>query len=315
MYEYEASTEHLHDDYTPKWIKPKTDAHRLKGIDRVDGLFDSFLRTSIDKGLMVYNLDYNIRGNKVCIYPEDDIEWTENELFKKYDNPDIIYDVKENYPDKGPLLEPKIQEFTNVYVTNTEMAPDVEVNDLQVIVCPCSGLHQFKYMEKSLDVLETIIWADFSYYSVKWMKIVINEWNGRDFHTFFQTNKHRLDFNGSYVYGHGTWEKFLDSFDSEEAWISVWNRIRNLEHQFEVVNIVEESDKVVELIPHNKNVLLQCSNIFLYESNYFTKGLDTTFQAISYVRNVQSISNKVYFNGDINGHYYDIVNIGRQKWI
>ena len=95
----------------------------------------------------------------------------------------------------------------------------------------------------------------------------------------------------------------------------MWNRIRNLEHQFEVVNIVEESDKVVELIPHNKNVLLQCSNIFLYESNYFTKGLDTTFQAISYVRNVQSISNKVYFNGDINGHYYDIVNIGRQKWI
>ena len=53
----------------------------------------------------------------------------------------------------------------------------------------------------------------------------------------------------------------------------------------------------------------------LNESNYFTKGLDTTFQAISYVRNVQSISNKVYFNGDINGHYYDIVNIGRQKWI
>ena len=118
LYEYEASTEHLHDDYTPKWIKPKNDAHRVRGIDRVDGLFNSFLRTSIDQGLMVYNLDYNIRGNKVCIYPEDDIEWAENEIFKKYDQPDIIYDVKENYPDKGPLLEPKIQEFTNVYVTN-----------------------------------------------------------------------------------------------------------------------------------------------------------------------------------------------------
>jgi len=315
LYEYEASTEHLHDDYTPKWIKPKANAHRVNGIDRVDGLFNSFLRTSIDQGLMIYNLDYNIRGNKVCIYPEDDIEWAENEIFKKYTDMKNVYDIKENYPDKKPLFELKVQEFTNVYVTNTEMAPDVDVNDLQVIVCPCSGLHQFKYMEKSLDVLETVIWADFSYYAVKWMKIVINEWNGRDFNTFFEANKHRLDFNGSYVYGHGTWEKFLDSFDSEEAWLKIWNRIRNLEHQFEVINIVEESDKVVELIPHNKNVLLQCSNIFLYESNYFTKGLDTTFKAISYLRNVQSISNKVYVNGDINGHFYDMTNIGRQKWI
>lgn len=163
--------------------------------------------------------------------------------------------------------------------------------------------------------MEKVIWADYSYYAVKWMKIVINEWNGRDFHAFFEANKHRLNYDGTYVYGHGTWEEFLDSFDSHEQWISVWNKIRNLEHDFNVINIVNESNKIIELIPRDKNVLLQCSNIFLYESNYFNKGLDTTFNSISYVRSVQNISNKVYLNGDFNGNFYDMVNIGRRKFI
>jgi len=315
LYEYEASTEHLHDDYTPKWIKPKEDAHKVKGVDAVNGLFNKVLRTSIDLGLTVFNLDYNIRGNKVCVYPEDDIEWAESEIFKKYDNPSFIYDINDNYPDKKPLFEFKTMSYNTLYVLNTESVPEIHVNDLQVVVCPCSGLHQFKYIESSLNTMEQVIWADNSTYAVKWMEILVHEWNGKDFHNFFEANKDRLNFDGTYNYGEGTWEKFLDSFENEDEWLTIWSKIQNLEHQFEVVNLVEESDKIVDLIPHNKNVLLQCSNIFLYESNYFTKGLDTTFNGILYVRKVQSISNKVYFNGDLNGNYYDMINIGRQKWI
>ena len=116
-------------------------------------------------------------------------------------------------------------------------------------------------------------------------------------------------------HGHGTWEKFLDSFDSKEQWITLWRKIQNLEHQFEVVNIVEEHDTIVNMLPHNKVVLLQCSNIWNYESNYFSKGLDTTVNGINYIRKVQSISNKVYLNGNMNGSYYDMTNIGRLKWI
>jgi len=320
--DYEASTEHFHDDYTPKWIKPVSenyvpDSH-WKSYEEAKtpyNLFNCLLRTSLEHGLKVFNLDYNIRSLKVCSYPEDDIEWTENELFKTYEHADRIWDIKETYEDKIPLLEFKIQDSSVVYILNTESVPHVIVNDIQVMVCPCSGLHQFKYMEKSLDVMEMIIWSDYSPYSVAWMEILIHEWNGKDFHGFFEANKHRLNFDGTFELGFGTWEKFMDSFDSEEQWLEVWNKIQNLEHQFEVVNIVNDHDAIVNLIPPNKNVLLQCSNIFLYESNYFNKGLDTTFNAISYIRKVQGISNKVYFNGDINGNYYNMRNINRMKWI
>jgi len=320
--DYEASTEHFHDDYTPKWIKPVSEKYvpdsHWKSYEEAKtpyNLFNCLLRTSLEHGLKVFNLDYNIRSLKVCSYPEDDIEWTENELFKTYEHADRIWDIKETYEDKIPLLEFKIQDSSVVYILNTESVPHVIVNDIQVMVCPCSGLHQFKYMEKSLDVMEMIIWSDYSPYSVAWMEILIHEWNGKDFHGFFEANKHRLNFDGTFELGFGTWEKFMDSFDSEEQWLEVWNKIQNLEHQFEVVNIVNDHDAIVNLIPPNKNVLLQCSNIFLYESNYFNKGLDTTFNAISYIRKVQGISNKVYFNGDINGNYYNMRNINRMKWI
>lgn len=313
VYEYEASTEHLHDDYTPMWIKPLNDPNRINPKP-AKTFFDRVLRTSLEMGLTVFNLDYNIRGNKVCVYPEDDIKWAENELFKKYTLSDL-YDSPEQYMDKRPLLEFKVQQNAIVYITNTEMVPHTTINNLQVAVCPCSGLHQFKYIEPSLDVMETVIWADYSTYAVEWMQILIHEWNGKDFHKFFEANKDRLKFDGHFMMGYGTWEKFLDSFESEEQWLIVWGKIQNLEHQFKVVNIVEDHDKVVELIPHNKNVLLQCSNIFLYESNYFTPGISTTLNAIDYVTKVQSISNKVIFNGDINRNYYDMTNMGRQKWI
>ena len=322
---YEASKEHFHDDYTPKWIKPLSASdhkyvpnsgwNNIKEGKHPSNLFNCILRTSLDNGLTVFNLDYNIRGHKVCIYPENDIEWTENELFKKYLDADRIYDIQDNYPDKKPLLDFKIQDSAVLYVLNSESVPHVITNDIQVMVCPCSGLHQFKYMEPSLNVMEKVIWADYSPYAVKWMEILVYEWDGKDFHKFFEDNKSRLNFVGTYHYGYGTWEKFLDSFEDENEWLSVWSKIRNLEHQFEVVDLINDYDKIVEMIPHNKNVLLQCSNIFLYESNYFNKGLQTTVNGIDYVRKVQDISNTVYFNGDLNGNYYDMTNINRQKWI
>jgi len=69
------------------------------------------------------------------------------------------------------------------------------------------------------------------------------------------------------------------------------------------------------MLPHNKNVLLQCSNIFLYEANYFSKKLNTVLNSILYINDVQNISNKVYFHGNLNGNYYDMTNMNRRKWI
>ena len=133
--------------------------------------------------------------------------------------------------------------------------------------------------------------------------------------TFFDNNKDRLNYDGSVINGHGTWEKFLESFENEDEWLIAWAKIRNLEHQFIDVNLVNDYNKVVELIPANKNVLLQCSNIFLYESNYFNRGPLTAVNSIDYVKQVRNISNKVIFNGDINGSYYDMINTNRLKWI
>lgn len=323
LWEHDASNKHMHDDYTPMWIKVRSPAKIVKHTARNGeiNVFDKILRTCLENKLTVFNLDYNIRGKKICVYPEDDIEWAEEKVFANLDQlPQkqlvrIMSDVRINYPDKIAMFEFKIQSVTNLYITNTETVPHVVDNDLQVAVCPCSGLHQFKFIQPSLDVMEKVIWADYSPYAVKWMEILVHEWNGKDFHTFFDNNKDRLNYDGSVINGHGTWEKFLESFENEDEWLTAWAKIRNLEHQFIDVNLVNDYNKVVELIPPNKNVLLQCSNIFLYESNYFNRGPLTAVNSIDYVKQVRNISNKVIFNGDINGSYYDMINTNRLKWI
>jgi len=319
--EYEASSEYLHDNYTPKWIQPASENYipnsswqETEG-EKPYNLFNHILRSSLDAGLKVFNLDYNIRNCKACIYPEDDIQWTEGEIDKKFNNMQPIYDMMQTYPDKKPLFEFKVQDQTNLYILNTESVPDTTVDDIQVMVCPCSGLHQFKYIQSSIDTMELILWTDFSPYAVKWLEILIREWDGKNFHDFFKANEHRLEYTGSIIYGHGTWEKFIDSFESEQEWLTLWSKIQNLEHQFKVVNIVEDYKTIVNMLPHNKNVLLQCSNIFLYEANYFSKKLNTVLNSILYINDVQNISNKVYFHGNLNGNYYDMTNMNRRKWI
>ena len=200
--EYEASAEHMHDDYTPFWIKPLPNSKICKSPNaRASNLniFDKLLRTCLDSNLKVFNLNFDIRIKKTCTYPELDIEWAENNVFTNLEHltPNQLFKmemaIKKDYPDKLSMFDFKMQHATSLYVTNTEQVPHVYINDLQVVVCPCSGLHQFKYIQPSLDVMETVIWADFSPWAVKWMEILINEWNGKDFHTFFDNNKDRLE--------------------------------------------------------------------------------------------------------------------------
>ena len=80
-------------------------------------------------------------------------------------------------------------------------------------------------------------------------------------------------------------------------------------------NLITEWQKIIPLLGKDKNVMLQCSNIYAYEANYLNKGTTTTKAVIDYITEALAVSNKLIFNGDANGDLYERVNMGRRKWI
>ena len=318
------SEEHLHDDYTPVWVDGKIEKIQHDEITRnIDNknVFDMAMRAALNNETRIHNLPFNIRNKKECCYPEDDIKWAETSIFKdldmmdEEDRLDWLYDIADNYPDKKSLFEFKVMREQVLYITNTESVPSILDQQLQVIVCPCSGLHQFKYIANNIDTMEKVLWTDFSPYAVAWTKIVVNEWNGLDYDSFYNANFSRINYNGGIIYSKPMVDKFINSFSSTEEWLEIWNKIKDLEHCYHNFNLINEWKKVIPLIGQHKNVMLQCSNIYAYEANYLNKGIVTTQAVIEYITEALGVSNKVILNGDANGTFYDRVNIGRRKWV
>jgi hypothetical protein len=317
--DYVASSEHMHDDYTPTWIKGVSDRIPNSSVESYN-VFDMLMRMSINNEQLIYNLPFNVRKKKICVYPEDDIQWAQEAIFEDYSKLTEqqamakIYDIRDNYPDKKPLFDFKVMEHAVVYITNTEDVPPRKDSQINVGVFPCSGIHQFKHIANNINTMEKVIWADFSTYAINWMTIVVNEWDGQDFTKFYKDNIHRINFAGNAEFDEDLVVQFYESFADNE-WLAVWHKIQSLDHVFLKVNLIEQYDMVLHHIPKNKNVLLQCSNIWLYEENYINRGFKATHAVLDYIKLALDKSNKVIFVGDANGTFYDLTNIGRNKWI
>jgi len=313
------SDEHLHDDYTPVWVDGIPGPRSAPIENR--NVFDMAMRAALNNETRIHNLPFSVRDKKRCCYPEDDIEWAQTAIFEDFDMMDEedrlqqTYNSHDNYPDKQPLFEFKIMREQVVYITNTESVPVMLDQQLQVIVCPCSGLHQFSYIASNIDTMEKVLWIDFSPYAVAWTKIVVTEWNGLDYDSFYNANFSRINYNEGIVYEKPMVDKFINSFNSTEEWLEIWNKIKALEHCYNNFNLITEWEKVIPLLGKDKNVMLQCSNIYAYEANYLNKGITTTQAVMKYITESLAVSNKVIFNGDANGTLYERVNIGRRKWI
>ena len=314
------SKEHLHDDYTPIWVDGVLGTWSTGPINN-SNVFDMAMRAALNNETRIHNLPFSVRDQKRCCYPEDDIEWAQTAIFEDFDMMDeedrlqTTYNSHDNYPDKCPLLEFKIMREQVLYITNTESVPVMLDQQLQVIVCPCSGLHQFSYIASNIDTMEKVLWTDFSPYAVAWTKIVVTEWNGLDYDSFYNANFSRINYNEGIVYEKPMVDKFINSFGSTEEWLEIWNKIKALEHCYNNFNLITEWQKIIPLLGKDKNVMLQCSNIYAYEANYLNKGTTTTKAVIDYITEALAVSNKLIFNGDANGDLYERVNMGRRKWI
>ena len=308
--EYTPSSQHMHDDYTPIMLTPGEDKMFDFNLKLSD--VDVFLPLSINAGLKVHNLPYSVRNCKTCIYPEDDIDFMTQWLV---DN--VNYYEKDLPEDKQELYHLKNMTESVLYVTNTEGVPINQNNDITVMTCPCSGLHQFRHMINNLSTIKKVVWFDFNQYSIMWTKILLNEWDGVDFDSFWHNNKQRLfdagfESEDNVIYDQDLMLEFMSEYTTDQ-WLEHWSIIRSLDHSFTQMNVVQEYKTLVEEIGTNENVLLQLSNIWSYEINYInSSNINAYSNFVSLCNDVVTNNNEVYLYGDVLGKFYDLTCLSRQ---
>ncbi len=313
---FRVSEENIHDDYTPFWIKP-TEGN--DGSISPANIFDRFLWISLKEGYTVLNIDFDIRNKKVCVYPEDEQQWTQLYANRKYWNSltkknqeDFVYVLKEDNPDKRPLFDFLRLQNDTIYVTNTEMVPHENNKNIEILICPASGLSQFKHIANNIETMEQVIWVDFSKPQMDWLQSLIRNWNGINFKEYYENNKPE---KVNIIYDESKVDEFFNSFESQQKWLELWYKIKELEHRFIIVDITQSYDDIISIVNPDKTILLQVSNIWSYEANYFDSGINVYFALIDYIHKLLAKSKKLYFSGDVGGQYKDMVDIGRRTWI
>jgi len=330
---YTFSQENLHDDYTPMWVASedmKLPPHMI--LDAVEcpddvtpnqtGILNTLFPIAFSTGCVIHNFNYDIRRGKICVYPEDDIEFTKSWLFDYDFNTRYTLDESRSFgynkvhDDKRELFQYKVMDTHIMYVTNTEDVPIGDQLGIDTLVVPCSGLHQFKHITNNSDTIQRILWTDFSPFGIGWQKHVLANWDGKDFPKFYKDNLHVITDLGlpseEFIwYDEQNALDFIDSYESEEEWLEHWNWIRTLSHFFVKIDVVKEWQRLADLIGNDHTVLLQLSNIWQYEINYVNTPAFTAQAAFVDLFNELLLNNEtVYFSGDTpNGNYHEYQNM------
>jgi hypothetical protein len=315
---FRASSECIHDDYTPCVLYPDKAMHsECQGLSHSDDYFNAFIHQALGSGYQVLNLPHSVRQHKCCIYPEDDVEQTiswllDTEYLQNYSTSQVREFGYNLNPDKMELYGYKAQNVQVLYVTNTESVPAAPpIAGITKIAVPCSGLHQFWHIVHALDTLQQVVWFDFNPYAVEWTKLVLAEWDGRNFAGFVQQNIQRIIGDGvispdCVLFDPELAAEFIRRVGGEDAWTALFERIKQLDHQFSVTDIVRDWQVLADRIGSGHRVLLQVSNIWQYESNYLnTMPFQAQLAFISLIQTVSQNNQDLYFTGDTPGgvHY------------
>lgn len=319
---YTPSEENLHDDYTPMYLDVDSSekGERLHSPYRGNFL-DPLIPHSLFNQYRVYNLPYSVRTNKISVYPEDDVNETagwllDDELHTDFSNSKEIIQHKTTLPeDKRHLFSLKVLNNTIVYITNTESLPTTWDKKINTLVCPCSGLFQFEHIIGNIDTMKRVVWCDFSPYGVAWTKHLLKNWDGIDFFKFLQENKHILydmgfTDNDTLLFDEKNAETFFNERTQQE-WLEMWDRIRELQHEFLQLDIVREWPRVVEAVGKNSIVHCQLSNIWQYEINYLNNsGFTAQTNFVLLMNELLKNNRDVYFSGDTpGGMFYEYANL------
>lgn len=266
--DYELSESTVYSDYTPIWIKKKS-LNRQKYKFTNDG--SNWIDVALTNDITIDNLSNEMRETKVFLYPYERTEILEQTWYTK--DFDLINNL-ENYSQKAWLRKLGHQEQVEkdrVYAFNTEKLSAEGIrsnNPIDAIFSAAAGFKPLALLHNNRFHEQTVVhYFDWCPASLNYKKHLLETWDGIDLHKWLI--KHDLKYNFSSTY-RGNFEEFwikeLEEFGGPDVIKLLWDRYKNLEHHFHVIDIVNEPEKLFELI--NKavgNKMLWTTNIWSSE--------------------------------------------------
>ena len=298
---FERSVENFHDNYTPYYLNPKVGiTNKRFQIKWGTGLIECWL----ENGLKVINFPKEIRELKHHLYPEN------HELLIKYFNSEInVYDLEQ------PLQK---QYFTSVdyesakssiFLFNTDtldfQPPKEKIDNL---ISVCAAFRPYFILDRStFDSNTKVKFIDYSEISLQFKKWLFDNWDGIDI--FDAVTKFEKEvgkpmnwnkpFHESYQESHN---KVITEFGGVDKWLDFWGKYKQLKHEFHLIDLVNDFDKLEKLIEEGQNYIY-FSNSYNTEAGLIKWGKTTLKESFRKLLDLSIKTNSIIDGSDVDHHY------------
>lgn len=263
---YTVSENKITADYTPEYIEYNEGdvypSYTEDGANWVD--------LALKNNIRIDNLDLEMRECKCFLYPYEDTEQIEK-VWNNLQN-EMEVDKLTNYSTRAWMRKLAYQEFIEkdrVYAFNTERlsAEGVRASGpIDNLFCAAAGFKPLALLRNNQFHNNTVVhYFDWCESSVNFKKHLLETWNGLDFDKWLL--EHDLEYNFSSTY-RGNYSEFWEleiskEFVDKEQFKILWDRYKLLKHEFHVIDIVNEPEKLFNIINNSKGTsVLWTTNIW-----------------------------------------------------
>lgn len=263
---YVVSENKITAEYTPEHISSAPGEVYPSYTEDGANWIDLALRNNIQ----IDNLDLEMRECKCFLYPYDDTEQLEKVWNNLQDEGEV--DKLTNYSAKAWMRKLAYQEFIEkdrVYAFNTERLSAEGVRakgPIDNLFCAAAGFKPLALLRNNEFHSGTVIhYFDWCESSLNFKKHLLETWDGTNFDEWLL--KYDLLYNFSSTY-RGNYSEFWNleiekEFIDEAHFKELWNRYRLLKHEFHVIDIVNEPEKLFDIVRKSEGTnVLWTTNIW-----------------------------------------------------
>lgn len=263
---YEVSEETIYSNYTPKWIKGSTGTQKVMFTDDGSNWVDICCRNNIT----IENLNHEVRDAKNFLYPYQETDkiksvWFDLQNEELVDSFDVI--SQRSWFRKISYQDYIKQEIVFAFNTEDMSNEGKRVNGtIDAIFGTASGFKVLKLLEiNSFHNDTSVVYYDWCDASLRFKKLLLETWDGKDFHLWLEQHDNDFVFsNGNKSDYKKFWHQEIEKeFGSEGNFKDLWDRYRKLKHEFHVIDIVNETDKLFSIVnKYSGNKVLWTTNIW-----------------------------------------------------
>jgi hypothetical protein len=171
------------------------------------------------------------------------------------------------------------------------------------------GVYWITYLERIGITPDTkVIFTDINHNTLKFMKAMVEEWDGTDYADFYQKhlpiipNGTYRDVNAYIEYTRNEWNQFVSKYDN---WLETWNKIRSLTFEYVLIDYMSTYD--LNWISSGRRTLLNLSDVFTHSPYIATQSLKYRVSCentlIKKLQNVDPSINVIMTSRSADGYY------------